>query len=96
MSFDVDSNSLFVLQVNTKQCGCRMCPFIRNHLHVFEALFQSTFQFYLVVEKKKNLNEQNFYGDANWPGVVNFHNHCIQMSLNYYCYEHAVFLFSDD
>lgn len=75
MTFDVESNSLFVLLVNTKQCGCRMCPFIRNHLHVFEALFQSTCQFYSVVEKKKNLTEQNFDGHANEPGVVNSHNH---------------------
>ena len=42
VTFDVESNSPFVLQVSTKQCGCRMCPFIRNHL--FEALFQATFQ----------------------------------------------------
>ena len=32
-----------------------------------------------VVDKKKNLNEQNFNGDANWPGVVNFR--CMQMSF---------------
>ena len=75
MTFDVESNSLFVLLVNTKQCGYRMCPFIRNHLHVFEALFQSTFQFSSVVEKKKNVTEQNFDGHANEPGVVNSHNH---------------------
>ena len=31
-----------------------------------------------VVEKKKNLNEQNFDGEANWSGVVTFH--CMQMS----------------
>ena len=40
-----------------------------------KALFQSTFQFYSVVEKKKNLTEQNFDGHANEPGVVNSHNH---------------------
>ena len=35
-----------------------------------------------VVEKKNNLNEQNFDGEANWSGVVNFHSvHCVQMSL---------------
>ena len=35
-----------------------------------------------VVEKKNNLNEQNFDGEANWSGVVNFHSvHCLQMSL---------------
>ena len=33
----------------------------------------------LVVEKKNNLNEQNFDGEANWSGVVNFH--CMQMSF---------------
>ena len=33
----------------------------------------------LVVEKKKNLNKQNFDGEANWSGVVNFH--CMQTSL---------------
>ena len=32
-----------------------------------------------VVEKKENLNKQNFDGEAHWPGVVNFH--CMQMSL---------------
>ena len=32
-----------------------------------------------VVEKKENLNKQNFNGEAHWPGVVNFH--CMQMSL---------------
>ena len=36
-----------------------------------------------VVEKKNkqtnNLNEQNFYGEANWAGVVNFH--CMTMRL---------------
>ena len=32
-----------------------------------------------VVEKKEILNEQNFNGEAHWPGVVNFH--CMQMSL---------------
>ena len=51
-----------------------MCLFIRNHFLFFEALFQSTFQFYSVVEKKKNLTEQNFNGDAKEPGVVNSHN----------------------
>ena len=35
-----------------------------------------------VVEKKNNLMEQNFDGEANWSGVVNFHSvHCVQMSL---------------
>ena len=35
-----------------------------------------------VVEKKNNLNEQNFDGEANWSGVVNFHSvHCLQVSL---------------
>ena len=34
----------------------------------------------LVVEKTKNLCEQNFDGEAiNWSGVVNVH--CMQMSL---------------
>ena len=32
-----------------------------------------------VVDRKKILNEQNFAGEANWPGVVNFH--CLQRSL---------------
>ena len=32
-----------------------------------------------VVEKKNNLNQQHFDGEANWSGVVNFH--CMQMSL---------------
>ena len=34
-----------------------------------------------MVEKKKKeiLNEQNFYGEANWAGVVNFH--CMPMRL---------------
>ena len=31
-----------------------------------------------VVEKKKNLTEQNFDGEANWSGVANFH--CMQMT----------------
>ena len=26
-----------------------------------------------VVEKKKNLNKQNFDGGANWSSIVNFH-----------------------
>ena len=30
-------------------------------------------------QKKKNVNHQNFNGEANWSGVVNFH--CIQVSL---------------
>ena len=30
-----------------------------------------------VVGKKKNLYEQNFDGEANWPSVVNFH--CMQI-----------------
>lgn len=47
----------------------------QKSLTCIEALFQSTFQFYLVVEKKKNLTEKNFDGDANEPGVVNSHNH---------------------
>ena len=32
-----------------------------------------------VIEKKNNLAEQNFNGEANWSAVVNFH--CMQMSL---------------
>ena len=32
-----------------------------------------------VVEKKKNLNEQNFDGGANWSSIVNFH--CIHRVL---------------
>ena len=32
-----------------------------------------------VVEKKENLYDQNFDGEANWWGVVNFP--CMQMSL---------------
>ena len=32
-----------------------------------------------VVNKKNKVNEQNFDGEANWSGVVNFH--CMQMSL---------------
>ena len=32
-----------------------------------------------VVEKKENLNKQNFDGEAYWSGVVNFY--CMQMSL---------------
>ena len=32
-----------------------------------------------VVEKKNNLAEQNFDGEANWSAVVNFH--CMQMGL---------------
>ena len=34
---------------------------------------------YFSGRKKKNLDEQNFDGETNWSGVVNFH--CIQMSL---------------
>ena len=34
--------------------------------------------------KKKNLYEQNFHGEANWPGVVNFH--CMQIES---CNKHA-------
>ena len=41
--------------------------------------FGTSDYFNLVVEKKKNLNEQNFDGEANWSDVVNFH--CLQMSL---------------
>ena len=33
----------------------------------------------LVVEKKNNLSEQNFDGEANWSDVVNFH--CMQMNF---------------
>ena len=33
-----------------------------------------------VVEKKNNLNEQNFDGETNWSGDVNFHL-SMQMSL---------------
>ena len=32
-----------------------------------------------VVEKEKNLKEQNFDSETNWSGVVNFY--CMQMSL---------------
>ena len=32
-----------------------------------------------VVNKMNNLNEQNFDGETNWSGAVNFH--CRQMSL---------------
>ena len=32
-----------------------------------------------VVEKEKNLKEQNFDGEAIWSGVVNFY--CMQMNL---------------
>ena len=32
-----------------------------------------------MVEKKNNLAEQNFDGEANWSAVVNFHR--MQMSL---------------
>ena len=32
-----------------------------------------------VVEKKDNFYEQNFDGEDNWSGVINFH--CIQVSL---------------
>ena len=32
-----------------------------------------------MVEKKKNLYDQNFDGEANWSDVVNFL--CMQMSL---------------
>ena len=32
-----------------------------------------------VVEKKNNFHEQNFDGEDNWSGVVNFH--CMQVSL---------------
>ena len=35
-------------------------------------------------EKKKNLYEQNFDGEANWPSVVNFH--CMQIEC---CDKHA-------
>ena len=41
--------------------------------------FGTSDYFNLVVEKRENLKEQNFDGEANWSGVVNFH--CIQMSL---------------
>ena len=30
-------------------------------------------------KKKENLHEQNFYGEANWAGVVSFH--CIPIGL---------------
>ena len=36
------------------------------------------------VGKKKNLYEQNFDGEANWPSVVNFH--CMQIEC---CDKHA-------
>ena len=32
-----------------------------------------------VVKKTKNLKQQNFDGEDNWPGVVKFH--CTKMSL---------------
>ena len=41
--------------------------------------FGTSDYFNLVVEKKKNLNEQNFDAEANWSDVVNFY--CLQMSL---------------
>ena len=41
--------------------------------------FGTSDYFNLVVEKKKNLNEQNFDGEAIWSDVVNVH--CLQMSL---------------
>ena len=34
---------------------------------------------YFSGRKKNDLNEQNFDGEANWSGVVNFH--CMQMSF---------------
>ena len=43
----------------------------------------------LVVEKKNDLNEQNFDGEANWSGVVNFH--CMQM--NFVLSMHGVTIF---
>ena len=43
-----------------------------------------------VVEKKENLNKQNFDGEADWSGVVNFH--CMQMSL----VMSMQFIFGDD
>ena len=52
------------------------CVHLSEITYVYlKALFQSTFQFYSVVEKKKSLTEQNFDGHANEPGVVNSHNH---------------------
>ena len=43
-----------------------------------------------MVEKRKNLYEQNFDGEANWSGVVNFY--CMQMSLMI----SRRFIFADD
>ena len=43
-----------------------------------------------VVDKKNKVNEQNFDGEANWSGVVNFH--CMQMSL----LMSMRFIFNDD
>ena len=43
-----------------------------------------------VVEKKKNLYDQNFDGEANWSDVVNFP--CMQMSL----VMNRRFIFGDD
>ena len=43
-----------------------------------------------VVNKKNKVNEQNFDGEANWSGVVNFH--CMQMSL----VVSMRFIFNDD
>ena len=43
-----------------------------------------------VVEKKKNLYDQNFVGEANWSDVVNFP--CMQMSL----VMNRRFIFGDD
>ena len=43
-----------------------------------------------VVDKKNKVNEQNFDGEANWSGVVNFY--CMQMSL----LMSMRFIFNDD
>ena len=42
------------------------------------------------VEKKKNLYDQNFDGEANWSGVVNFHSMQVSLVMN------MQFIYGDD
>ena len=63
--------------------GCEHVEIFRNgSVHKFyrlKALITLEQVITSVVEKKNNLNEQNFDGEDNWSVVISFH--CMQVSL---------------
>ena len=63
--------------------GCEDVEIFRNgSVHKFyrlKALITLEQVITSVVEKKNNLNEQNFDGEDNWSVVISFH--CMQVSL---------------